>query len=110
MLTKTLNCDFRDHGLLQVIVNLITHLTVPHLSDIHKLPVLVQHAPGLLSIIAQPDMSLQQGVQQLPKPLHGLNRHTHTNIILSVQEVLLVVFDIVVDCPTCKASSSHLNN
>lgn len=82
-----------------------------HLSDVHKLPVLVQHAPGLLSIIAQPDVSLQQGVQQLAKPLHCLNTHTHTYIILSVQEVLrVVVFDNVVDCPTCKASSSHLNN
>lgn len=83
-----------------------------HLSNVHKLPVFVQHGPRLLSIIAQSDMSLQQGVQQLPKPLHCLNTHTHTNHHLINTGSVVVYFCGVVDvvCPTCKASSSHLNS
>lgn len=66
------------------------HYEVSHLSDVHKLSVFVRHGPGLLRVVAQSDVGLQQGVQQLAKPLYCLNTHTHTHTVISSISVVVV--------------------
>lgn len=60
----------------------LSSLEVSHLSDVHKLPVFVQHGPGLLRLVAQSDVSLQQGVQLFKCEEDALqvgDTTTHTN-------------------------------
>lgn len=77
----------------------LSSLEVSHLSDVHKLPVFVQHGPGLLRLVAQSDVSLQQGVQQLAEPLYCLNTHTRTDHhLIDTGSIALCVCLCVLSC------------
>lgn len=68
-----------------------------YLGNIHKLPVFLQKDFGFLCVISQPDVGLQQGVQQLSEPLYslrepGIRYYLHNTAAITLHQINNLLF------------------